>query len=346
MSINLTATTHSLEVETTTTAATHVVVSGRNKVAAGTETPISAEFAITTATDTPIFTAPAASEQKLADDIEICVTGSGTQTVRVQKDVGGTEFTMFLASLGSGERAHYTNDMGWRVFDSFGREKGIPVGYSLMQAPTLLTSGTTFTPSLGVTALLIELWGPGGAGGGAASNVANNASMGGGGSAGGYARKFIIGVPSSITYSIGAGGTGGAGAGPNGSAVTRFTVNGVNYDASLGLGGAATASATTAAGAAGGASVSGVNGDENIQSQSGQEGWRQTGTTTTINAVGGEGGRSTMGNGGQSRGTQGGGNAASGFGAGGGGACSLSGGAAQNGGSGAPGCIRVWQFTG
>jgi hypothetical protein len=76
------------------------------------------------------------------------------------------------------------------------------------------TSSGSYTPAAGVTRVFVEVWGGGGGGGGAVLN--NRISAGGGG--GGYTCGFINvtpGVP--ITVNVGAGGTGGADTGANGT---------------------------------------------------------------------------------------------------------------------------------
>ena len=340
MPINLTATNHSLEIETSAAVQTQVVASFRDKTTSA-ETPGSQETNITTATTTTSVAAPAASTQRQIDDVEVAVIGTGSLTVKAKKDVGGTEFIMFQALLGSGERAHFTGAMGWRVFDVFGREKGT-VGYALLKGPTLLTSGTTFTPSVGCTALLIELCAGGGAGGGAANPTAAQATVGSGGSHGGMVRKFVIGVPSSITYAIGALGAGVSGAAGNAGGNTTMTINGVTYTATGGTGGTTLASNTTIGETTTPASVSGTNGDENINMPSGSPGMRYSATQCT----GGHGGSGPMGSEGKGRTSQGNGGNATGFGCGGGGAAAYNAAGAATGGSSAQGYIRVWEFAG
>lgn len=338
MSINLTATNQSLEVVTTAAVQTQVVVSARDR-AAGADTPISQDTNVTTATTTTIAAAPAASTQRQTDDVEILIVGAGQQGVKVQKNVGGTVFALLNVSLQTNERAHFTNDMGWRLFDALGREKN-SVGYSLLKAPTLITSGTTYAPSIGCTAILMELWGGGGAGGGAANPTAAQATCGSGGSAGGYCRKFVIGVPSSLTIAIGAAGAGVSGAaGGSGGNTTCTTLSLV---ATGGTGGTTLATGTAIGETVAPAAVSGTGGDENVVQPSGANGIRLSATQ----AFGGEGGDSPMGNNGARRITQGAGAAASGIAGGGGGAVAYNAGGAQTGGAGAAGGIRVWEFTG
>jgi hypothetical protein len=123
MSINLTATNQLLEVVTTAALALDVTSSFRQSGAS--TTPDSQTAAVATATTTTIVAAPAASTQRLVDDIEIVNKGAGSQTVTVQKDVGGTNFVVFgPCTLAQNERIQFTNDRGWRVFGATGAERG------------------------------------------------------------------------------------------------------------------------------------------------------------------------------------------------------------------------------
>jgi hypothetical protein len=79
----------------------------------------------------------------------------------------------------------------------------------------------TWTKPTGITQVVVECWGAGGAGGG----VTLADSAGGGGAGGQYARKFITYVTASqnISYTIGTGGTGGTGVGGTGNDTTWNT---------------------------------------------------------------------------------------------------------------------------
>lgn len=75
----------------------------------------------------------------------------------------------------------------------------------------VFTASGTWTPGQNTTSIEVELVGGGGGGGGAQATAGgeNTASTGGGG--GGYARKFIAGVASPQTVTIGTGGAGSSG---------------------------------------------------------------------------------------------------------------------------------------
>lgn len=125
--MNLTDTTHSLEL--VTGAATAVVYavswtdidkSGASTVA----TPGSAQGTIAAATTTTIVAAPGASIYRVVTSLSIKATG-GAQTVSVQKDVSATNYPVTGASLGADESLHYEDAHGWYVLDATGSRKGV-----------------------------------------------------------------------------------------------------------------------------------------------------------------------------------------------------------------------------
>ena len=145
--------------------------------------------------------------------------------------------------------------------------KGTDPAY-LLKNITYLTSGTaaTYTTPTGVRALKVTVVGGGGGGGGVngSSTAATNAYSNGGGGAG-YAIAFIPTAEASYTYTVGAGGTGGA-AGNNAGAAggtTEFKnagstviVSATGGGSGIGDTGAASTGATT--GAPGVGSITGL----------------------------------------------------------------------------------------
>lgn len=131
---------------------------------------------------------------------------------------------------------------------------------------TYLTSGTaaTYTVPAGVRALKVICLGGGGGGGGADGQGASAGANGGAGCAGHIVEKFIASPASSYTYTIGAGGSGGAAGNNAGTAGgdTTFTDG-----ASLTL---------TAGGGGAGAGMLGTTGS------------RASGSTITTTATGGD----------------------------------------------------------
>ncbi len=345
MTINLSTTAHRLRIVTNAAVSTDITASFRDNVS-GAQTPGSQTTNVATGTTVDIVSVPGASTQRLVDDVEISVTGSGSQQVKIIKDDGVGTFQLLNVLLGGNERAHFTNDMGWRCFDAFGREKGVTVGYSQLAAPTIFSTAGAYTYSVpvGATAVLIEIWGGGGQGGCSAASVAVSASVAAGGSAGGFVRKFLIGPPASITGTVGAAGSGAVS--PNAGTAggnTTAVAGALTVTATGGTGGTAgpTAAATVAETAAP-AAVSGTNGDENITTESGGSAFRFSGTQ----ALSGRGGISAIGNAGAAKCVQGAGNAGTGNASGGSGAALINGGAAVAGGAGTPGYARFTPYSG
>lgn len=145
--MNLTATTHSLEL--VTSAATAVVYevswtdidkSGASTVA----TPGSNQGSVSAATDTTIVSAPGASIYRVVTSLSIKATG-GAQSVYVQKDVSGTEYPLPTASLESGGSLNYEDADGWYVLNAAGARMGVGAtgAAGTNGGGTVLGSGTT-----------------------------------------------------------------------------------------------------------------------------------------------------------------------------------------------------------
>ena len=216
---------------------------------------------------------------------------------------------------------------------------GISASGTLLRAPQVLTSGTSYTTPAGCTAVYVECVGGGGAGGGTGS-AESSGSGGGGGGAGGYCAKYFTVSPStSYTYAIGSGGSGTSEAPGNTGGSTTFTVSATTITASGGGGGGNTGTGSLA-GTGGNAS----GGDINATGSGGQGA-----TNSGVNASrwGGSGGSSFFGGAGRGPGysdspTAGGNGSAGG---GGGGAVSYSGGGSRAGGNGGNGLIRIWEYS-
>lgn len=217
--------------------------------------------------------------------------------------------------------------------------------YRLIKVVQKVQGDTTYTPTDGVNALYVECIGAGGAGGGAATSSAN-CSLGGGGSGGAYSAVWLTGaaIKSSYACVIGAGGTpGSAGAaGGDASADTTFDSPSV-CTAKKGLGGAVLAAGTsliTQLGAVGGLASSGV-GDLKMDGCDGGFGVRLSASA----GISGSGGAAPLGSG-IAKGvnaTLTAGNTGKVFGGGGSGAFTAT--TAQQGGAGANGIIRIWEFS-
>lgn len=208
-----------------------------------------------------------------------------------------------------------------------------------------ITSGTTFTPSIGVKALYVECVGGGGAGGGCASPGSGNVSIGGGGGGGGYAAVWVLVPKSSYTIAVGAGGTGVSGAAGNAGGATTFDSPSI-CTAGGGNGGSFTAATTTLQPTPGAAAGSGTTGTLLLTGQDG--GNALIIGVGSAQAVSGAGGGSELGggSGGARSGlnTNAAGAAGHNYGGGGAGSTANGTGAALAGGAGAPGVINVTEF--
>jgi len=176
----------------------------------------------------------------------------------------------------------------------------------------VFTSSGTWTRPSGITKVIMEVQGAGGAGSAASSNY-------GGGSGGGYAKKFLnVSAISTSTITVGAGAaatSGGAGAGANGG-LSKWADGTNTITGNGGLGNPNSSTANVAGG-------TGVGGDLNIPGGQGNY-TREGGATPFSMATGGANvtGMSPTGYGG------GGGNGYSSYASG----------------AGAPGIVIVWEY--
>lgn len=177
--------------------------------------------------------------------------------------------------------------------------------YRLVTRSKILNGTTTYTPTSGVSALLVECVGGGGAGGGAAAGTAaTNFGTGGGGGGGEYTTKWVTTLVSGAHASIavGAGGTvGTAGANPGGTGgTTTFTDNtGATVLTAIGGtggGGSATSAALGESNGVGGAGGTGGTGsDFAVQGQDGDNAAIFAPTVAATGACSGTGGSSGKG---------------------------------------------------
>lgn len=147
MALNLSATTHIIEVTTTGAGSVVVEVSFIDDLA-GVKTGGSQTTAIASATTTTVCSAPAASTVRGIEEMSVvCVAGN---TITIKKDVSAVETTLLgPLTLVAGERAQFVSARGWRVFNADGSEK---VGATSTVVPdgdkgdiTVSSSGTVWT---------------------------------------------------------------------------------------------------------------------------------------------------------------------------------------------------------
>ena len=211
-------------------------------------------------------------------------------------------------------------------------------GYLFIGRQVITAASGTYTPTTGTTAIFVQVLGGGGGGAGGNGNGTTTSCPGAGGGGGGYAELWITSVGANYPYVIGqsaAGGAAGNNPGTNGN-YTNFGYGPLivcNGGGAGGTGGA-TANSVIFSGGNGGTST---GGDIN---SAGEPAGVAIQTAYAIN-VGGNGGDSYFGGGGQGRYASNGGNG-SGYGAGGaGGGCT---GTQYAGGSGSAGVIIIWEY--
>lgn len=117
--ILLTATTHALELQTSSSASTDWTCSYVDMDASAT-TPGSAQGNVSSATTTTIAAAPAASTQRQIKHISVVNKSATSQTVTIKKDVSATEYVVFRAVIAENETVEYTDGKGWGIFNATG----------------------------------------------------------------------------------------------------------------------------------------------------------------------------------------------------------------------------------
>lgn len=130
---------------------------------------------------------------------------------------------------------------------------------ALLNIRVFNTAGSsTYTPTTGTNAVLVEVIGGGGGGGGGAATSSSQNSFGIGGGAGGYSRTYLTSGFSGVTVTVGAGGTAGA-IGGAGGAGGSSSFGSFATAAGGGAGGSATVSGASGSVGAGGGAASGGN---------------------------------------------------------------------------------------
>jgi hypothetical protein len=199
------------------------------------------------ATAVDLVAAPASSTNRQVTEISIYNADSVSSTVTVQKDVSATDYIIVKALLQVGDTLMYSRDLGWKILSSSSQE-------SILF--TAFTSSGTWTKDAGLKRVLVTCVGAGGgSGSGRQGLVATNRFGGGGGGGGAVVWRNISAsdLTSTVTVTVGAGGTAGA------SQVlpsTNGNAGGVGGDTSFGAmviakGGSGGGGGSTTAGTAG-----------------------------------------------------------------------------------------------
>lgn len=190
--------------------------------------------------------------------------GAGHRNTNTAMETPPTNMTNLTNEVGTGESASHDTNTGVASWPS----TNVAVGGSAsgwctivveilddvtLESKNIYNATDSWVAPTGVTKATIQVWGGGGAGGG--STIATTEGMGGGGGGGfSYDQAMTVVPADSYTVTIGAGGTGGSGIGPDGSD-SWFSTTGTVL-AKGGIGGKIASGSW--AGGAGGASASGV----------------------------------------------------------------------------------------
>lgn len=122
MAITLDATNKSLELATGSTGNIDWAVSWVDATTTS-FTPGDSQGNVTGATTTTIVAAPGASTQRGIKSIQVYNNATTDQAVTIKKDVGGTEYKIFKATLTTGEALAWSDGADWMVYDNQGRVK-------------------------------------------------------------------------------------------------------------------------------------------------------------------------------------------------------------------------------
>lgn len=143
----LSGTTDTLEITTTSSANTDVIVDYATMDDTTKEVTVgSQETAISSATTTAVCAAPGAGLSRKAKWISIANRHASTaQTVTLLKDVSTTDYTIDSFTLAAGERASWTDSSGMTVFDAEGRVKIVPIPIGSVVTTRLAATVTNAT---------------------------------------------------------------------------------------------------------------------------------------------------------------------------------------------------------
>jgi hypothetical protein len=112
-----------LEINTSTTNSTHIVVSYADITSSAISLGATGLLSSTAATQTICY-APSASTGRQIKHLSVHNDGSTSQTVRIQKDISGTDLHITPnVALQPQEMLIFSNGEGWSVVDGSGREK-------------------------------------------------------------------------------------------------------------------------------------------------------------------------------------------------------------------------------
>jgi hypothetical protein len=205
----LNASTDKLEIVLTGTVATNQLewnVSYQDIVATGMTLPQSASAGLTNdTTAVDMVAAPAASTTRQVTHITLFNADTIAAEVTISKDVSATPYTIVKSLLQAGDTLQWSREAGWTVLKRSDQESIIL---------TEFTANGTWTKPMGLKRVLVCCVGAGGGGGSGRRDAAGTNRSGGGGGGGGavvWRNVAATDLTSTVSVTIGAIGTGGAG---------------------------------------------------------------------------------------------------------------------------------------
>lgn len=305
MPIILSATTHKIQIVTTTSSQIDAVISyvdvSSNSTSGATQTTT-----INSITSSDVVSSPASNVSRCIKDFSIVNAGTSSNSLTFNFVANLTSYEMFRAELSQGESISWSEQGGWKKYNSYGIPTingiGAPVDVQVFSTPGNYTwqRPKTFKP----TVTKVIMWGGGGGGGSAPGVTGAVTRVGGLGGGGGACNEAMF--PSSdlgdfIQVIVGEGGAGGARStvyGTNGTAGGYSSFEKSSYNPLLRAYGGGPGSAGTIS--AGSALAGGTGGGKGSTGLRGWTNWIRGGlpgySYADAHSIGGNGGGSPPGN--------------------------------------------------
>lgn len=205
-------------------------------------------------TTTDILAAPAASTQRKVNSINLYNADSASAVVTIQINDNSTLYPVLSAvTVVAGATLQYTDRNGWSVIIGGATRTSLPNNVQEFRA-----NGTWTNPG-GYRFALVECVGGGGGGGGAVFSCPTPGYSGGGG--GGKRTRVLFNagqLPTTVSITVGAGGTAGAGVGPTNGGTGGTSSFGTYLYGYGGGGGASGSGGNGTAGGGGGGTSAGT----------------------------------------------------------------------------------------
>ena len=155
-------------------------------------------------TDTTLVAAPAASTNRQVTYMSVFNSDTVARTIRIYKDVSGTEYNLCTALLQVGDALEWSREVGWKILSTSSQESVLFTSF---------TASGTWTKDAGLKRVLVTCVGAGGGGGSGRQDIALTNRFGGGGGGGGaivWRNISASDLTATVAVTIGAGGTSGA----------------------------------------------------------------------------------------------------------------------------------------